>query len=198
VAERWLAKFQAGLRGETRPVDVVDVEALFQRFGGDEHFSTTMERVVALQERLRAQRTPRTAVHGDFWFGNLLLGGDDITGVVDWEAGSVAGEPVRDLARFALSYALYLDRHTRGGRGVAGHAGLTAGAWGAGIEYAITGEGWFPSLFRSFLENGLARLGADPGCWRDVALAGLVDVAGTADHIDFARAHWRLFDRLSP
>ena len=112
-------------------------------------------------------------------------------------AGMVAGDPVRDLARFALSYALYLDRHTRPGRAVAGHSGLTAGNWGAGIEYAIGGEGWFPDLFRSFLQNGLVRLGADPERWRDAVLAGLVDVAATADHIEFARSHWRLFDRLS-
>jgi hypothetical protein len=28
-------------------------------------------------------------------------------------------------------------------------------------------------------------------------LAGVAEVAATADHLDFARLHWRLFDRLS-
>ena len=199
MAERWLAKFQASVSGEMNPIELTDHAAgiLFQRFGAEDRFPPVMDRLIAIQKRLGAQRSPRTPVHGDFWFGNLLLGGDEITGVVDWEAGMVAGDPVRDLARFALSYALYLDRHTRPGRAVAGHSGLTAGNWGAGIEYAIGGEGWFPDLFRSFLQNGLVRLGADPERWRDAVLAGLVDVAATADHIEFARSHWRLFDRLS-
>ena len=199
MAERWLAKFQASVSGERNPIELHNhaADILFQRFGAEDRFPPVMDRLIAIQKRLGAQRSPRTPVHGDFWFGNLLLGGDEITGVVDWEAGMVAGDPVRDLARFALSYALYLDRHTRPGRAVAGHSGLTAGNWGAGIEYAIGGEGWFPDLFRSFLQNGLVRLGADPERWRDVALAGLADVAATADHIEFARSHWRLFDRLS-
>lgn len=80
---------------------------------------------------------------------------------------------------------------------MAGHPGLRAGRWGAGIEYGLNGRGWFPGLFRQFIEGGLARLGADPDAWRDSALIGLVDVAATADHIDFARRHWELFDRLA-
>ena len=65
------------------------------------------------------------------------------------------------------------------------------------VEYAIDGEGWFPDLFREFLRNGLARLGADPERWRDAALAGLAEIAATADHLDFARLHWQMFIRMS-
>ena len=55
-------------------------------------------------------------MHGDYWPGNLLLHRGRVSGVVDWEAGALAGEPLRDVVRFVLSYALYLDRHTRAGR----------------------------------------------------------------------------------
>jgi hypothetical protein len=196
MAARWLARFQQPASQERGAIDLGDPDVLARKFGQDADFARIMSRAGSLRENLQGGRTPRTPVHGDFWFGNLLVSGSDVSGVVDWEAGSATGEPVRDLARFGLSYALYLDRHTRPGRTVRGHPGLKAGEWGAGIVYAVDGVGWFPEVFRDFLRSGLHRLGADPELWRFVALAGLVDVAATGDQIDFARAHWRLFDRL--
>lgn len=201
AVERWLAQFQSATSGTgvrcPIEMDGASVEILARRFADDRHLEQTLSRLDAVQSRLRNTGTPRTAVHGDFWMGNLLLVGDEISGVVDWEAGSVSGEPVRDLVRFALTFALYLDRHSRPGHRVAGHHNLRAGVWGAGIEFAIDGQGWFPDLVRKFLQDGLRRLGANPGCWRDTALAGLAEIAATADHLDFAGLHWQLFDRLS-
>ena len=78
------------------------------------------------------------------------------TGVVDWEDADLRGEPVRDLIRFAIAYALYLDRGTRPGRRVRGFPGLRASRWGAGIGFGINGSGWFPELFRGFVRDGLA------------------------------------------
>ena len=49
----------------------------------------------ALQED-RPPAGPRTLVHGDFRMGNLLVGADDVTGVLDWELAHL-GEPVEDL-----------------------------------------------------------------------------------------------------
>jgi hypothetical protein len=172
-------------------------ELLRRRFAGDPLLDDRLARLNDIHNRLRSTATPRTAVHGDFWFGNVLMAGKQISGVIDWEGGVASGEPVRDLVRFALSYALYLDRHTRPGHRVAGHRGLRAGEWGAGITWSFEGEGWFPDLVRGFIRSGLERLGADPGCWREALLAGLAEVAATADHLDFARMHWDLFDRLA-
>ena len=70
---------------------------------------------------LKRHRAPRTVVHGDLWCGNVLVRDGAVSGVVDWEEAELRGEPLRDLARFALTYALYLDRHTRPGARVAGH-----------------------------------------------------------------------------
>lgn len=197
--ERWLVQFQGAAGAQPAPIDMDSGTAgvLARRFAGDLELEEVLRSLGAVYSRLRLSLTPKTAVHGDFWFGNLLLAGDHVSGVVDWEAGSSVGEPMRDPVRFALTYALYLDRHSSAGRLVKGHPGLKAGAWGAGVEYAIDGEGWFPDLFRGFLRNCLDRLGADPESWRDAALAGLAEVAATADHSDFASLHWRLFGRLS-
>lgn len=198
MAAAWLARFQAA---GTRAAEPIDLDGgadgvLERRFGLDPGFERTMAAVSEVRRRLRVEKTVRTAVHGDFWFGNLLTASGEVSGVVDWEAGTLRGEPLRDVVRFALAYALYLDRHTAMGHNVSGHGRLKAGSWGAGIEYAIDADGWFPNLFRSFVREGLARLGADPDCWRAATLAGLVDVAATADHDDFARAHWTLFQRI--
>ena len=136
-------------------------------------------------------------MHGDFWPGNLLVAGDRVGGVIDWEAAQADGLPTRDPARFVLSYALYLDRHTRPGRRVPGHRGLRAGEWGAGMAYAIDGNGWFPRQAHGFLADVLRPLGLPPACHRDVLLAELCGIAAEADQPDFAWRHLLLFGRLS-
>jgi hypothetical protein len=199
AASAWLAEFQSETAGEPAPLDLGAGVAnrLRERFADDSGLGADLIRLERIHERLRTNAVRRSAVHGDFWFGNLLNTGERISGVVDWEAGALAGEPVRDLVRFALMYALYLDRRTREGRHVRGHRQLRADRWGAGVEYALDLEGWFPDLFRRFLRHGLSRLGAAPEGWRDAALAGIAEVAALTDDPEFSRRHLELFRRLS-
>ena len=68
--------------------------------------------------------------------------------------------------------------------------------WGAGIRHAIAGQGWFGGLVRTFVTTALTRLGAPATLWREVLLAGLAEVAVTADHPDFAVRHRDLLLRL--
>jgi aminoglycoside phosphotransferase (APT) family kinase protein len=197
---RWIADLQGGTAGVPAPLDMgADVAIrLRSRFAGDPHLAGDLAVLAEIHAGLRRDTVPRTVVHGDFWFGNVLLQDGQVSGVVDWEAGAMSGEPVRDLARFALMYALYLDCRTRRGRRVVGHPGLVAGTWGAGIEYALCGSGWFPELFRRFLGDGLRRLGASAASWRDVALAGIAEVAAVTDDDRFASLHLDLFRGLAP
>jgi len=199
AAAAWLAELQSETAGEPGALDLDSgVSARLRgRFGGDELLGSDLERLGRIRQRLAANVVRRSVVHGDFWPGNVLLSGGHVTGVVDWEAGSLAGEPVRDLVRFALMYALYLDRRTRPGRRVKGHRQLRADVWGAGVEYALDGHGWFPDLFRRFICHGLSRLGAAPECWRDAVLAGIAEVAGLTDDPEFGRRNLDLFRRLS-
>lgn len=198
AASTWLAALHADSSAAAAPIALLDglTERIAARWPGDQRAARLAEQLGPLAARLASARTPRTVVHGDFWAGNLLLTGGTVSGVVDWAAGELAAEPLRDVARFALSYALYLDRHTRPGRPVAGHPGLRASGWGAGIEYAIAGRGWFGNLVRDFVSRALARLDAGPELGRDVLLAGLAEVAATADHPDFAAQHRDLLLRL--
>ena len=195
----WLAELQRRTATHAAPVDM-DGEVssrLRSRFADGQELGADLDRLAELHEKLRRQSVPRTTVHGDLWSGNILVAGGRVTGVIDWECGRVSGEPVRDLVRFALMYALYLDRRTKSGRRVVGHPGLRAGEWGVGVEYALDGTGWFPELFRGFLSRGLARLGASPESWRDAAVAGIAEVAALTDEQEFARRHLELFRRVS-
>jgi aminoglycoside phosphotransferase (APT) family kinase protein len=194
----WLERFQRATAGALGPLemDCGVSDALRRRFGGDV-LERDLERLAETYDRLRRNSVRRTVVHGDFWLGNALIDRGRVSGVVDWEAAAMSGEPTRDLVRFAHMYALYLDRRTRPGKRVAGHPGLCANEWGAGVRYALDGDGWFPYLFREFVGNGLARLGASRLSWRDAAVAGIAEVAAFTDDDEFARRHLELFRRVA-
>ncbi len=199
AAASWLADFQVATAADAAAVDMDCgvVPRLRERYPANDSLEGSIDRLCQIYGRLRCDEVPRTAVHGDLWFGNLLLRGDGISGVVDWESGVMSGEPVRDLVRFGLAYALFLDRRTRAGRPVVGHPGLRRGPFGAGLEFALDGAGWFPDQFRRFLSDGLARLGASPERWRDAALAGIAEVAAFTDDDTFAECHLELFNRIT-
>jgi aminoglycoside phosphotransferase len=198
AAEAWLARFQAATAQRPTALELggeAVVDRLLGRFGGDRVIRSDAARLQAIHDALRAETTTASAVHGDLWFGNVIVRGGRFSGVVDWEAGSTTGEPVRDIVRFALLYALYLDRRTRAGRRVRGQ-GFRANGWGAGVDHALDGVGWFPALFETFVRRGLARVGASPEVWRLAVLAGICEFAATTDHDGFARLQLELFRRL--
>ena len=183
AAAAWLAALQSTPTGPPAPV-FADV--------------SVPDRLAPVLAPLTALTLPRTISHGDYWLGNILLTKGRVTGVVDWEAGEIVGEPLRDVARFVLSYALYLHRHTAGGRRVAGHAGLRATGFGPGILYVLQGGGWFPTLAREFVSDALQRLGAPRTHWRAVLIAGVADVIATADDPRFAQEHLDLLGQVRP
>ena len=199
AAQRWLTALHADSMTQAGPIAMLDgvPERIAARWPDDRQADEVAGQLRRIAARLAAAGTPQTVVHGDFWAGNLLVTDGTVSGVVDWASGELSGEPLRDVARFALSYCLYLDRHTRPGRRVAGHPGLRAGIWGAGLSYGLAGQGWFGLLVRGFVESALTRLGAPAALWRDVLLAGLGEVAVTADHPDFAIRHRDLLWQLA-
>jgi aminoglycoside phosphotransferase len=201
AAGDWLAGLHGAAAGSEHAslAQMLDgvAEVISRRFGREPGIDAGLVGLAGLRGRLAGHRTPQSVVHGDFWPGNLMVERGRVLGVIDWESARLTGPPARDLARFVTSYSLYLDRHTRPGHRVTGHPGLRADRWGAGVEYAIDGAGWYPDLARSFVMSGLERLGVSPSCWRDVLLADLAATAAAADHDDFARNHLLLFRRLT-
>lgn len=172
------------------------LDELHCRYEWHDSWRAVARRLERLRTRLRKVPTRLAAAHGDFWFGNVLVQGRGVSGVVDWEAGAVPGQPVRDLLRFALTYALYLDRHTSTGREVAGHPGLVAGVFGVGIEYLVNSNGWFGKLAAAFLRDGFQSLGVPGDLWWDLLLLGVADLAVTADDPHYGAGHLTLLRRL--
>ncbi len=199
AAGSWLAALQAATADGSGPVGFAgsSLIRIEDRFPDHPALAAVRPGLSSAAARLEGARTPRTVVHGDFWAGNLLLRDGRVAGVVDWESGELGGEPLRDVVRFVLSYALYLDRHTRPGRPVPGHPGLRANGFGTGVVAAVGGRGWFGALVRDFVTGALVRLGAPAGLWRDALLAGVAEVAAGADHHDFAAAHLQLLAELA-
>ena len=90
----------------------------------------------ALQsERPAADR--RTLVHGDFRMGNLMVGPDGLTGVLDWELAH-AGDPAEDLGWFCVRAWRFGSDHLPAG-GLGGRQALLdayRAAGGAAIDAA--------------------------------------------------------------
>jgi aminoglycoside phosphotransferase (APT) family kinase protein len=55
-----------------------------------------------LWESLTGRPTRTCWIHGDFWPGNLLVQGSDVTGVVDWDRASAFGLPLHDLVHLRV------------------------------------------------------------------------------------------------
>jgi aminoglycoside phosphotransferase len=195
----WLTRLHEETAGARAPVemDAGVTDALRQRYGRDSDVERAVRLVDTSCVRLRGQSAPRTVVHGDLWCGNVLIERDGISGVIDWEHADLAGEPLRDLARFALTYAMYLDRHARPGRQVRGHPGLRASEWGCGIDYLLFGGGWICDLLRTFLRLGLGRLGVPGVLWSDAVIAGTAEVAAYTDDDGFGRSHVDVLARIA-
>jgi hypothetical protein len=198
LAGGWLRRFQAATAGERNrirwAVEVTD--QLRDRWPGHPLLEAALVRLASADHQLGDHRVTRTMVHGDYWFGNLLLADDVISGVVDWEGGARSGWPLRDLVRFAVSYCLYLDRHTRPGHRVLRHRGLRRTGFGPGISYGLLGRGWLPDLVRSYLRDGLTGLGLPAELWYSAALAGLGEVAALANDDEFGSNHLELLAGL--
>jgi aminoglycoside phosphotransferase len=200
AAGGWLAELaQRTCSGHADLATMLDSAAgvIERRFADDPATRADVDRLTGLRDELAGHLVPQVVVHNDFWPGNLLLAGGRVSGVIDWEGARLQGLAVRDVAHFALTYSLYLDRHTRPGRRVAGHRGLRAGLWGAGLDYAVGGAGWYPALVQRFVADGLERLGVPARLGRAVLLAEIACIAAEADHPDFARSHLLAYRRLS-
>ena len=198
LALGWLAEFQTRTETGTAPLtwaaEVAD--DLRGRWDGHPHLPAALERLAAAQRRFGDTPAPRTAVHGDFWFGNVLLHRGGVAGVVDWEAGTAEGWPLQDVARFVLSYLLYLDRHTRPDKRVLGHRSMRRTGFAPGVWYGLMGGGWLPRTARTALADALARLGLPRTWWYAVAQTGVGEVAAWADDEEFGAGHLELLAGL--
>ncbi|MCW2614753.1 MAG: hypothetical protein JWN08_1747 [Frankiales bacterium] len=177
AAGQWLDAFQARTAqpgGEPLEVELKRLKTAYRdRVGWSVEEAQLFQEMADRAAAMAAEPLPTVAVHGDFWPGNLLVGRAGLSGVVDWELARPSGHPYRDVLKFPMSYAFYLDRSCpwTGGR-VAGHPGREdlSGRWRRfgswpnllGFGHAWFGAGWFPEQVRAFVEQREQQQGLTP------------------------------------
>jgi peptidoglycan/xylan/chitin deacetylase (PgdA/CDA1 family) len=109
AAMRWLAAFHAATDEGSQPWDEADVQAArelvddaWARTGRDGARSLVTAATVRLGEQLRGTPTPRCAMHGDFWSGNIAHSAGAMR-VYDWEWARRRGGPFFDLWSYELA-----------------------------------------------------------------------------------------------
>ena len=119
----WLGAFQGSTTRGSSAADWPDqvLEAVRGRWDGHPALDRAVDPpgggAATTWPPARSPRPPCTATSGTATCSST---GGVVSGVVDWENAAPQGSPLRDVARFVLSYSLYLDRHTRPGRRVLG------------------------------------------------------------------------------
>ena len=124
----------------------------------------TVHAVADAQARLHRLRVPQAAEHGCYCRDHARFRGGEVAWVDDWSLGQLSGEPLRDLASYALSMA---------GRDVAG--ALRSGELGGAV--------------RDLLRGGLGQLRLPRRLWPDLLVLGLAErVARTTGDVRAALA----------
>lgn len=176
AAGTWLAVLQSGTSsgrmdtGEAARRWLFPTMDAYLDLTGDDSVLELFDEVRGRIAEAAGTSVPVTAVHGDFWMGNILRErAGHVSAVVDWERSRVAGVPLVDALKFPTSYGLYLDRAQPWRRGklpAHPHRGEVAARWAehgsapnlVGFAYTYFGRGWFPQLVRSFVSDHLRRL----------------------------------------
>lgn len=214
VAGDWLQAFQRQTLSEAEQLDDEAFErrvtGVFARYRDTVGWSAEEEdlamAVADRAARLRGYPVPVTAVHGDFWMGNLLMDGQRVSGVLDWELGLTSGLPLSDIYKFPTSYGFYLDRAHPGSQDLPGHPDrmshvtrwLPFGRWPnlAGFGYTYFGRGWFPDLARRFILSHLAALGVPAAVNAVFFPVFLAEQAMTLDVPEFRQGYRSLLRAL--
>jgi Phosphotransferase enzyme family len=153
--------------------------ACLAALGGDPAVGRLLDRALEGARALRGTPLPLVACHGDYWAGNVLVERGQVSGVVDWERGSLDGLPFQDLVKAVGSAAYRLDRYRslarRGPAALPGWGDL--GPWtgigdprfATGFRAAFVQPGWLADLARHHLTGAFRRAGI-PLAWLPVAV----------------------------
>jgi hypothetical protein len=111
-ALEWLVRFASDTRVTNAGAVACLSEIAGSRLWDTDHALRVADLVHNCCERLARPelRLAFTALHGDFWAGNLMFMDHNLTGVIDWEYALPVGETTADLFHFFLTFANYLDR----------------------------------------------------------------------------------------
>lgn len=105
MAQDWLLALHEQTISETTPFGRTEVsstalaplEAMRQYYGLSPQEQALIELLYEQASQLADQILPLVFLHGDFWTGNILWVGQQISGVVDWECSHPKALPFLDL-----------------------------------------------------------------------------------------------------
>jgi hypothetical protein len=125
---------------------------------------TEAERLVALVTTFDPvlRTLPAIRRHGDLWSGNLLVEGDRLTGLVDWDASHAAAVPGTDAMQL-------LSGEQRGRRGHTLGSAFLARPWESDRATRVLGPWWAAELGRRPSSDVLVAIAA---AWWATEVAG--------------------------
>ncbi len=159
---RWIVGLWEDSAGGTARVDLGtrDVHQVLSRQRPIPRLEPALDAIRRAAVRLAEYEVPQTMTHGCLCPDHVLLSEAGV-GVDDWGAGSTAGDPLRDVGRFALGVA--------GGR----------------LPEVLAGRSSFAGEIRQFMTNVLLYTSVPPQLWREVLVLSQLEVATEAlEHAD--------------
>jgi hypothetical protein len=141
----WLVALWDGGRQNRCPPDLgaAAVDALLTRHSSEAERAGILDRLCVARARVSRVRVPQTMSHGALSPDRVTVTQDRVTGVDDWGRGTIAGDPLRDLAGFAVACAdLRMDFLLSSRRSVATalRAGIRRGLTALGVDTQLGGE----------------------------------------------------------
>jgi hypothetical protein len=147
---------------------------------GDPRVAALLDRSMEAAAGLRGTTLPLVVCHGDYWAGNIMVAGDRVRGVIDWERAALNELPLWDLVKAVGSAAYHLDRYRslprRGPGALPGWgdlgpwAGIGDPAFATGFRAAFVQPSWLAGVARDTLTRAFRRGGIALG-WLPVAIA---------------------------
>lgn len=199
-AAEWLSSVQDASAGGPSRIDWATqvAEATHDRWRGHRLLPAVLSHLHQAGERLEEFSVRRTAVHGDFWHGNILIDEQQagVSGVLNWADGDAAGWPLRDLLRFALRYSDALGPSNATRRRMTGRARSGSAGGVISTRRAPFGSGWYPAIVRAYLRQGLEGLGLPAVLWYEAALVGVAEIAAHAGETERAESYLTLLASL--
>lgn len=125
-------------------------------YGDSPRLRSAPAKLRAAQDRVSQFPVRLSMGHGCLCTRHTRLGGDRVIGVDDWALGSMATNPLHDLAGFAARTA------------------------GRRLLEVLVGRTSYAGMFRQFVGGGLVRLGVPRHLWRDVVLLAQFEIAMAA------------------
>jgi SAM-dependent methyltransferase len=145
----------------------------------DPGVAALLDRCLEAAAGLRGTTLPLVVCHGDYWAGNVMVAGNRVRGVIDWERAALDELPLWDPVKAVGSAAYHLDRYRslpRHGPGALpgwGDLGPWAGigdpAFATGFRAAFVQPSWLAGVAHDALTRAFRR-GGIPLRWLPVAV----------------------------